>query len=171
LTDLTGPVSSGYTYHPVKTTLLKSGELKTCWYLIDAKDLVLGRLATRVATLLRGKHRASFTPSLPQGDTVIVINAAKIRLTGDKLNQKMLKRYTLYPGGLKQVPYSEVMAKHPERALRRAVWGMLSRRGAARRQIRALKIYKGAEHPHTAQKPVKVDVSGRLFKMEAAANG
>ena len=151
--------------------MLKSGQLKTCWYLIDAKDLVLGRLATRIATILRGKHRASFTPHLPQGDTIVVINASQIRLTGDKLNQKVLKRYTGYPGGLKMVRYSEVMAKHPERALRRAVWGMLSRRGAARRQIRALRIYPGAEHPHTAQQPVKVDVSGRINRMEAPANG
>ncbi len=155
----------------MKTTHLKAGDVRYCWYLVDAKDQVLGRLATRLALMLRGKHRVGYTPHLPEGDHIVVINAEKIKLTGNKLQQKFLKRYTGYPGGLKQVPYSEVMAKHPERALRRAVWGMLARNDAGRRQIRSLRIYRGPAHPHVAQQLVKVNVMGRSIVVEANANG
>ncbi|MEK7477486.1 MAG: 50S ribosomal protein L13 [Candidatus Coatesbacteria bacterium] len=138
-----------------QTTYLKVGEAQKRWVVVDAEGQVLGRLATHVATLLRGKNRAKYTPHVNAGDVVIVVNADKIRLTGDKLNQKFLKHYTGYPGGLKEVPYSKVMALHPEKALRRAVWGMVPHGRMGRAVLRSLKIYVGPDHPHVAQQPVR----------------
>lgn len=149
----------------MKTTHLKPGDRPNSWYLVDAKDLVLGRLATRIALILRGKHKPGFTPNLAVGgDCVIVVNCEKIRLTGNKLSQKFLKRYTGYPGGLKHTPYSELMKKRPATILRRAVWGMLPRSKAGRRQIRSLKIFAGPEHTHSAQQPLRVDIMGRSIR-------
>jgi large subunit ribosomal protein L13 len=133
------------------------------WYIVDAADLVLGRLSTQVAILLRGKHKRDYTPHNDCGDCVIVINASRIRLTGNKLNAKFLKRYTGYPGGLKLIPYSALMATRPATVIRRSVWGMLPHTRRGRRQIRALKIYAGAEHPHVAQKPVVLKMAKGLL--------
>jgi len=150
----------------MKTTHLKPGERANSWYLVDAKDLVLGRLATRLALILRGKHKPGFTPHLASGgDCVIVINVAQMKITGNKLQTNSIKRYSGYPGGLRFTPWADLMKKRPERVLRHAVWGMLPRSDAGRRQIRSLKLYRGSEHPHTAQMPVKVDVMGRSIKV------
>jgi large subunit ribosomal protein L13 len=138
-----------------QTTYLKVGEARKRWVVVDADGQVLGRLASRIAMMLRGKNRAKFTPHANAGDVVIVVNADKIRLTGDKLNQKFLKHYTGYPGGLKEVAYSKVMALHPDRALHRAVWGMLPHGPLGRAQLLGLKIYSGPNHPHVAQQPVR----------------
>ncbi len=152
----------------MSTTHAVSPKGKNSWYLVDAKGQVLGRLATRLALILRGKHRASFTPHAPAGDCVVVVNADKIRLTGKKLTQKFMKRYTGYPGGLRLTPYSEIMAKKPEQAIRRAVWGMLPHNRTGRHQIRLLKVYRGETHPHAAQQPVRVSPTGRcVAKAEA----
>mgnify|MGYP001605258869 CR=1 FL=1 len=147
----------------MKTTVIKPADAVKRWVVVDATDQVLGRLASAIARVLRGKRRADYTPHVDQGDCVIVLNVGKIRLTGDKLNQKMLKRYSGYPGGLKLIPYSELMVTRPQTALRRAVWGMLSRSRQSRKQIRSLKIYKGGDHPHVAQQPTTVKlVNGEL---------
>lgn len=138
------------------TTVVKPADAVKRWVVVDATDQILGRLASAVARSLRGKRRADFTPHVDQGDFVIVLNVEHIKLTGRKLEQKMFKRYTGYPGGLKLIPYSVLMQKRPETALRRAVWGMLSRSRMSRKQIRALKIYKGGTHPHGAQQPLSV---------------
>lgn len=138
---------------------MKKAEARKRWVVVDAAGQVLGRLASRIAMALRGKAQAGFTPQTDSGDCVIVINVSKIRLTGDKINQKFLKRYSGYPGGLKHIPYSELMVKRPETVLRRAVWGMLPRTSLGRRQIRSLKIYRAAAHPHVAQNPVPLKLA------------
>ena len=147
------------------TSVVKPADAVKRWIVVDATDQVLGRLASALALALRGKRRADFTPHVDQGDFVIVTNAARIRLTGRKLEQKMFKRYSGYPGGLKLIPYRDLMAKRPETALRRAVWGMLSRSRMSRKQIRALKIYAGPDHPHGAQLPK----AAKLLKGELVA--
>ena len=141
------------TVQEMKTTFCRAGEVNKRWVVVDAADEVLGRVASSIAMMLRGKNHPRFTPHADTGDCVIVVNAARIKLTGDKLNQKHLKRYTGYPGGLKLVPYSVVMAKSPEKALRRAVWGMMPHGRLSRKQMRSLKIYRDGNHPHAAQKP------------------
>jgi large subunit ribosomal protein L13 len=125
---------------------------------IDAADVVLGRLASQVARLLRGKHKAVFAPHADTGDFVIVVNAAKVALTGAKLKQKMAYRHSGYPGGLKAVPYSELMAQRPERVVRKAVRGMLPKNRLARQQLGKLKVYAGPTHPHAAQQPKPYDL-------------
>lgn len=139
----------------MRTTVLKAIDgRKKQWVVLDAEGQILGRLATRIAMLLRGKHLPAFTPHVHHGNTVIVINASKVKVTGKKLTDKFDKRYSGYPGGLKLIPWGEVLAKRPDRLVRRAVWGMLPHGRLGRRQIRALKIYSGASHPHVAQQPV-----------------
>jgi large subunit ribosomal protein L13 len=123
------------------------------WYVVDAEDLVLGRLASRIATILRGKHKPTYSPHVDGGDFVVVTNAEKVKLTGRKAEQKRYLRHTGYPGGQRQVLLGEMLEKHPERVLRRAVWGMLPKGPLGRRQIKKLKVYAGPEHPHDAQKP------------------
>ena len=138
----------------MKTTYMaKAGELERKWFILDAEGKVLGRLATEAAAILRGKHRPTFTPHVDTGDFVIVINADKAVLTGDKLNQKEYIRHTGYPGGLRRTKYAIVMEKNPELAVRKAIVGMLphNRLGAA--MAKKLKVYRGSEHPHEAQKP------------------
>ena len=137
------------------TTFLTTAQAKKekGWVTVDATDQALGRIASRIALILRGKHRPNFTQHADSGDYVIVVNVERLKLTGDKLNQKFMKRYSGYPGGLKLLPYKDLMVKHPDKVLRRAVWGMLPRTVLGRRQIRALKIYQGANHPHQAQQP------------------
>jgi large subunit ribosomal protein L13 len=129
------------------------------WHVVDAKGQVLGRLATRVASLLRGKGKPTFTPYLDEGDFVVVLNAAQVKLTGKKLEQKMAFSHSLYPGGLKLVPYSRLMKEHPERAIVRAVSHMLTKSKLRDRMLRRLKVYPDATHPHGAQQPVVYPLS------------
>jgi large subunit ribosomal protein L13 len=123
------------------------------WVVIDATDVVLGRLASHAAALLRGKHKPTFAPHMDMGDFVIIINADKVALTGSKLSQKMAYRHSGYPGGLTATSYSELLEKSPERAVEKAIRGMLPKNSLGRAQIKKLKVYKGAEHPHAAQQP------------------
>jgi large subunit ribosomal protein L13 len=137
----------------VRTYTPKPGDVERTWYVIDATDVVLGRLATHVATLLRGKHKATFAPHLDNGDFVIVINAEKVALTGNKRENKLAYRHSGYPGGLSSVSYGELLAKRPERAVEKAVRGMLPKNSLSRTQLSKLKVYAGSEHPHSAQQP------------------
>ena len=131
----------------------KPDDVQRDWLIIDAEDVVLGRLASHVATLLRGKHKATFAPHMDMGDFVIVINAEKIALTGSKLAQKKAYTHSSYPGGLTVTSYSELLAKHPTRVVEKAVRGMLPKNSIGRAQLAKLKVYTGAEHPHAAQQP------------------
>lgn len=138
----------------MKTYSQKASEVQRDWYVIDANGLVLGRLATQIACLLRGKHKPTYTPSLDGGDFVIVVNAEKIRLTGRKSEQKVYYRHSGYPGGLRVIPFKEMMQKHPTRALYLAVKGMLPKTRMGRKLLTKLRIYKGPNHPHAAQQPI-----------------
>jgi large subunit ribosomal protein L13 len=137
----------------LRTYSPKPGDIQREWHVIDATDVRMGRLAVQVANLLRGKHKTMFAPHVDTGDFVIVVNASKIALTGNKAKDKMAVRHSGRPGGLKQVPYGELLAKDPRKAVERAVWGMLPKNKIARQQLKKLKVYSGPEHPHTAQKP------------------
>jgi len=121
------------------------------WFLVDARDRILGRLASRVAMVLMGKHRPDYTPFLDTGDFVVVINADKVRLTGRKPEQKVYKRFSGYPGGQREVPFAAEFSRHPEEVVRHAVLDMLPRGTLGRQQISKLKVYRGTEHPHAAQ--------------------
>ncbi len=136
------------------TYLAKPNDLEKKWYIIDAADKPLGRVATTVATILRGKHRPTYTPNVDCGDHVIVINAEKAILTGNKLESKMYYRHTGYIGGLKAVSYKELMASKPEKAFMLAVKGMLPKNSLGRKMLTNLRVYRGAEHKHEAQNPV-----------------
>jgi len=131
----------------------KPDDVQRDWLIIDAEDVVLGRLASHVAALLRGKHKATFAPHMDMGDFVIVINAEKIALTGAKLAQKKAYTHSGYPGGLTATTYSELLAKHPTRVVEKAVRGMLPKNSIGRAQLSKLKVYTGSEHPHAAQQP------------------
>lgn len=135
------------TYNP------KPGEITRTWHVIDASDIVLGRLAVTAATLLRGKHKATFASHVDTGDFVIVVNASKIALSGSKRTSKMAYRHSGRPGGLRAVPYGELLATDPRKAVERAVWGMLPKNKLSRAQLSKLKVYSGPEHPHSAQQP------------------
>lgn len=144
----------------MKTYSAKPTEIEKKWILVDAEGLVVGRLASIIAMRLRGKHKPSFTPHMDCGDNVIVINAAKALLTGDKLKKKIYYRHTGYIGGIKQRTAGEVMAgKFPERVVEKAIARMLPRGPLGKRQLSNLRVYPGAEHPHEAQQPVKLDVA------------
>lgn len=136
-----------------RTYTPKISEVKRGWVIIDATDVVLGRLASHAATILRGKNKPTFTPHMDMGDFVIIINADKVALTGSKLAQKKAYRHSGYPGGLTATTYSELLEKNPERAVEKAVRGMLPKTSLGRAQMRKLKVYTGAEHPHAAQQP------------------
>jgi large subunit ribosomal protein L13 len=142
----------------VKTYSTKRSDIERKWYLVDARDKTLGRLATEIARILRGKHKPYFTPHLDTGDYVIVINAGKIRVTGRKLDQKIYYRHSGYPGGLKSITLREQLVKHPTRALRAAVRGMLPHNRLGRRMIKKLKIYAQDSHPHRAQQPIPLEL-------------
>ena len=144
----------------MKTFVPKKGEIGHDWYVIDAADVVLGRLSTKVATMLRGKHKASFTPGLDTGDFVIVVNADKVKLTGNKWDDKRYYRHSGDPGHLHQETARELRDKSPERLVRFAVWGMLPKNRMGRSLLRKLKVYAGAEHPHQAQQPQAIKVEG-----------
>ena len=142
----------------MKTTMAKANEVDRKWYVIDAEDKVLGRLATEVATLLRGKHKPIYTPHVDTGDYVIVINADKIKLTGTKWDNKIHASHTGYPGGRREVVYKEIREKHPERVIEYAVKGMLPKSRLGRSMFGKLKVYAGPDHPHEAQKPEVYEV-------------
>lgn len=131
----------------------KPGEITREWVVIDAEDVVLGRLASAAAQLLRGKHKPTFAPHVDGGDFVVVVNAEKIALTGKKHTDKMAYRHTGTPGGLRQVSYGELLEKNPRKAVELAVWGMLPKNRLGRQLIKKLKVYAGPEHPHQAQRP------------------
>lgn len=137
----------------MKSYLAKAGEIEKKWYVVDAAGKPLGRVASQVASILRGKNKPEFTTNVDTGDFVIVINVEKIVLTGKKLDQKMLRHHSLYPGGLKETPYRVVMEKKPEVALQTAVKGMLPKGPLGRQMATKLKVYAGSEHPHAAQNP------------------
>lgn len=143
----------------MRTYTPKPGDVQSDWYVIDATDVVLGRLATHVATLLRGKHKATFAPHADGGDFVIVINAGKVALTGKKREQKLAYTHSGYPGGLRAVVYSDLLEKHPERAVEKAVRGMLPKTTLGRNQLGKLKVYRDAEHPHAAQQPKPFEIT------------
>ena len=137
----------------MKTYTAKPQEVERKWYVVDANGQTLGRLATQVAMILRGKHRPTYTPHVDTGDHVIIINAEKIHLTGKKLQDKKYYRHSGYPGGIKSVTAGEVLQRHPERVIKAAVWGMIPHNKLGRQMIKKLKVYAGAEHPHEAQMP------------------
>ena len=136
-----------------KTTLLKTGHVQREWFIVDATDQVLGRLAVRLARVLMGKHRVDYTPHVESGDCVIVTNCGKIKLTGNKRKTKTWDYYTGYPGGHRIVPYSIILEKHPDRVIRMAVRRMLPKNKLAKGMLKRLKIVTGDEHPHAAQNP------------------
>lgn len=137
----------------MKSYLAKPGDVGGQWHLVDADGKVLGRLAVRLATILMGKHRPTYTPHVLTGDFVVVVNAGKIKLTGSKPDQKKYDWYTYYPGGHKIVSFHDMLRKHPDRVIQLAVRRMLPRNKLAREMLKRLKIYPGAEHPHQAQQP------------------
>ncbi|MEO3793749.1 50S ribosomal protein L13 [Nonomuraea sp. B10E15] len=143
----------------MRTYSPKPADVQRQWYVIDATDVVLGRLASHVATLLRGKHKPIFANHVDTGDFVIVINADKIALSGNKLEQKKAYRHSGYPGGLRSVSYGELMEKRPEKAVEKAVKGMLPKNSLGRKMAKKLKVYAGSEHPHQAQQPVPFEIS------------
>jgi len=135
------------------TISAKPAEVKRDWYLVDATDKILGRLASEIAKRLKGKHKPIYTPHVDTGDCIVVINAEKVRITGNKLNNKMYYRYTGYVGNLKSMNLGDMLAKHPERVLENAVKGMLPKNPLGRAMFRKLKVYSGSEHKHAAQQP------------------
>ena len=137
----------------MKTYMAKAETVQRKWYVVDAEGMVLGRLASQVAAILRGKNKPTFTPHVDTGDHVIVLNADKVVLTGDKLNQKFYRRHSGYPGGLKETSYKDLMAKKADLAVIEAVRGMLPKNAVGRQMIKKLRVYKGAEHCNAAQKP------------------
>jgi large subunit ribosomal protein L13 len=141
-----------------KSYLASAKTLQPKWFVVDAKDKILGRLATRLAMILMGKHKPDYTPFLDTGDFVVVLNAEKIRLTGRKPEQKVYKRFSTYPGGQREVPFAHQIAKHPEEVVRHAVLDMLPRGTLGRQRITKLKVYKGEKHPHTAQAPQALEI-------------
>jgi large subunit ribosomal protein L13 len=143
----------------VRTYTPKAGDAQRQWLVIDATDVVLGRLASQVAVLLRGKHKATFAPHVDMGDFVVVVNADKVALTGAKLEQKRAYRHSGYPGGLKSRTYAEMLDKHPAKAVEKAVRGMLPKNSIGRAQLSKLKVYAGPEHPHQAQKPQPFEIT------------
>ncbi len=141
----------------MKTYSAKPKDIKRKWYIVDAKGKILGRLATKVAFILRGKHKPTFTPHLDCGDGVIVLNANQIVLSGDKLKKKIHYHHSLYPGGLKSEDYETFLKKNPEKVIEKAVKGMLPHNKLGQAMLKKLKVYKGAEHLHQAQKPEELE--------------
>jgi large subunit ribosomal protein L13 len=143
----------------VRTYSPKPGDVQRQWHVIDASDVVLGRLATQTATLLRGKHKPVFAPHADMGDFVIIVNAGKVALTGNKRNTKVAYRHSGYPGGLRRIPFSELLEKRPDRAVEQAVRGMLPKNSLGRQMLKKLKVYAGPEHPHSAQQPTPFEIT------------
>ena len=154
----------------MKTYSAKPGDVQRDWFVVDAEDVVLGRLASVVASRLRGKHKPTFTPHMDCGDNIIVVNAGKVRLTGNKRTDKTYYRHTGYPGGIRSATAGEILdGKHPERVVHKAVERMISRSPLGRQQMRKLHVYAGAEHPHEAQKPQVLDVAAMNPKNKRSA--
>lgn len=143
----------------MRTYTPKPGEVNRQWHVVDASDVVLGRLATHVARLLRGKHKPTFAPHVDTGDFVIVINAGKVALTGSKGQDKFDHRHSLYHGGLRSTAYNDLLANDPRRAIEKAVKGMLPHNKLGREQLKKLKVYAGAEHPHASQQPKPFEIT------------
>lgn len=143
----------------MKTQFTKDKEVERKWYVVDAKDKVLGRLASRIAYYLRGKHKPIYTPNVDTGDFIIVINADKVKVTGKKLTDKIYYHHTGYVGNLKEKRLKDRMISEPEKVIIDAVWGMLPKNRLGRKIIKKLKVYKGAEHPHSAQKPELLEIT------------
>lgn len=152
----------------VKTYSTKTSEIQRDWWTLDAEGQVLGRVAAEAARILRGKHKPTFAPHLDTGDHVIVVNAAKVRLTGNKLDAKVWYRHSQYPGGLKEIPYSRLMAQRPEVAMEKAIKGMLPRNRLGRAMGRKLKVYAGPSHSHEAQKPKPLAIGTQSGSAKAA---
>ncbi len=146
----------------MKSYLAKQQDIERQWLVVDATDLVLGRMAARVAALLRGKHKPTFTTNVDTGDHVIVVNADKVRITSDKLLTKIKYRHSGYPGGFKQIPFGRLMEQNAAETVRQVIKGMLPHNSLGRQMGRKLKVYAGVEHPHTAQQPVDITESFRL---------
>lgn len=142
----------------MKTFSAKATDINRDWYIIDASDKVLGRLATEIARRLRGKHKAEYTPHVDTGDYIIVTNAEKIKVTGRKFKDKMYYSHSGFPGGLKTISFDKLQAKHPTRIIETAVKGMLPKNALGREMYRKLKVYVGAEHPHEAQQPKQLEI-------------
>jgi large subunit ribosomal protein L13 len=143
----------------VRTYSPKPGDVQRQWHVIDATDVVLGRLATQAATLLRGKHKPMYAPHVDTGDFVVIVNADKVALTGNKREQKLAHRHSGFPGGLRSMPYTELLARHPEKAVEKAVKGMLPHSSLGRTMLKKLKVYRGPEHPHQAQAPEPFEIT------------
>ena len=142
----------------VKSYMARPLEVERKWYVLDAEGKVLGRLAAEIARLLRGKNKPQYTPHVDVGDFVVVVNAQKVVVTGKKAEQKVYRRHSGYPGGMKETSYERMLERRPEEIVRRAVYGMMPKSRLARRQFKKLKIYVGPEHPHTAQDPQRLEV-------------
>ena len=143
----------------MRTYSPKPADVQRQWHVIDATDVVLGRLAVQTATLLRGKHKPTYAPHLDTGDFVVIVNADKIALSGNKRETKMAYRHSGHPGGLSATPYGELLDKDPRKAVERAVWGMLPKNRLSRQLLRKLKVYSGPQHPHAAQKPQPFEIT------------
>ncbi len=148
----------------MSTFFAKNELVEKNWFLVDAENLILGRLASEIAKILRGKNKPIFTPNVDTGDFVIVINAEKISVTGNKMSDKIYYHHTGYPGGIKSISLEKLLSKRPEEVIKKAVWGMLPKNSLGRKLITKLKIYKGSEHPHESQNP-------ELLKFEGLSNG
>ena len=142
----------------MKSYMARPLEVERRWYVVDAEGQTLGRLATEIARILRGKNKPQYTPHVDTGDFVVVVNAEKVVVTGKKAEQKVYRRHSGYPGGLKETSYEQMMERRPTEILRRAVKGMMPKNRLARQQLRKLKIYAGPEHPHAAQDPQRLEV-------------
>ena len=141
-----------------RTCSPKASEIDSQWYIVDAEGKTLGRLASRIAHILRGKHKPTYAPHMDMGDHIVVINASKVHLTGRKAEQKVYYRHTGHPGGLKTTPYERVLAEHPDRIIKKAVWGMLPNNALGRKMFGKLRVYGGAEHGHAAQQPEALEL-------------
>lgn len=148
----------------MRTYAPKASEIERSWYVVDAEDLVLGRMSTEVARILRGKHKPTFTPNMDMGDHVIVVNASNVVLTNNKAETKLVHRHSGYPGGLRSQTYGDLLAKKPEDAIRRTIKGMLPRNRLGAQMLTKLKVYAGPEHPHAAQQPTELVLDGARAK-------
>ncbi len=144
----------------MKTFSAKPQDIERGWFVVDATDQILGRLASEVARRLRGKHKPIFTPHMDTGDFIIVVNAEKVKMTGRKWDQKNYYHHSGYPGGIKSMTASKMVEKKPEELVKKAVWGMLPKNRLGRKLIKKLKVYAGSEHPHTAQNPQELTIEG-----------
>ncbi|HYZ11087.1 MAG TPA: 50S ribosomal protein L13 [Actinomycetota bacterium] len=140
----------------MKTYMPKPKDVQRSWYVVDAQGAVLGRLASEIASILRGKHKPTYAPHVDVGDHVVVVNAAKVRLTGEKEGKKVYYRHSQYPGGLREIPYQQMAERRPERLVEQAVRGMLPKTRLGRQMLRKLSVYQGPDHPHQAQRPTEL---------------